>query len=98
MNYIITAKPMQLPIYPDRPETRPVSPVADSASEFSDASKQSPSTYVYRGELLEAVANDRRYRPQLNLQIDPDNRRAIDTYQRVASDPPLMGRLLDGFI
>ena len=89
---------MQLPIYPDRPETRPVSPVADSASEFSDTSKQSPSTYVYRGELLEAVANDRRYRPQLNLQIDPDNRRAIDTYQRVASDPPLMGRLLDGFI
>jgi len=98
VNYIITAKPTQLPIYPDRPETRPVAPVSDSASEFGDASKQSPSTYVYRGELLEAVANDRRYRPQLNLQIDPDNRRAINTYQSVASDPPLMGRLLDGFI
>jgi hypothetical protein len=98
VNYIITAKPIQLPVYSDRPETRPVASVSDSASEFRDASKQPPSTYVYRGELLEAVANDRRYRPQLNLQIDPDNRRAIDTYQRVASDPPLMGRLLDGFI
>ena len=98
MNYIITAKPTQLPIYPDWPETRPVASVSDSASEFRDASNQPPSTYVYRGELLEAVANDRRYRPQLNLQIDPDNRRAIDTYQRVASDPPLMGRLVDGFI
>ena len=89
---------MQLPIVPDQPETRPVSRVADSAGEFSDASKQSPPTYVYRGELVEAVANDRRYRPQLNLQIDPDNRRAIDTYRSVASDPPLTGRLLDGFI
>ena len=98
MNYITTAKPTQLPIYPDLPETRPVASVSDSASEFRDASKQSPSTYVYRGELLEAVGNDRRYRPQQNLQIDPDNRRAIDTYQRVASDPPLMGRLVDGFI
>ncbi len=98
MNYIIPAKSMQLPIYPDRPETRPVSPVADSAREFRDASKQPSATYVYRGELLEAVANDRRYRPQLNLQIDPNNRRAIDTYQRVASDPPMVGRLLDGFI
>lgn len=98
MNYIITAKPAQLPNYPDRPETRPVASVSDSASEFRDASKQPPSTYVYRGEVLEAVGNDRRYRPQLNLQIDPDNRRAIDTYQRVASDPPLMGRLVDGFI
>ncbi len=98
MNYIITAKPMQLPIYPDRPVTRPVTSVADSASEFRDASKKSPSTYVYRGELLDSIANDRRYRPQLNLQIDPDKRRAIDTYQRVASEPPLMGRLLDGFI
>lgn len=98
MIYITTANPTQLPIYPDRPETRPVASISDSASEFRDASKQPPSTYVYRGELLEAVANDRRYRPQLNLQIDPDNRRAIDTYQRVASDPPLMGRLVDGFI
>lgn len=89
---------MQLPIVADPPQTRPVSRVADSAGEFSDAGKKSPPTYVYRGELLEAVANDRRYRPQLNLQIDPDNRRAIDAYQSVASDPPLTGRLLDGFI
>ncbi len=98
MNYIVTAKPIQLPINPDRPVTQPVTSVAENASEFRDASKQPPPTYVYRGELLESVANDRRYRPHLNLQIDPDKRRAIDTYQRVASEPPLMGRLLDGFI
>ena len=78
--------------------TQPVSSVADSASEFRDANKQPSPTYVYRGELLEAVANDRRYRPGLNLQIDPKSRRAIDTYQQVASEPPLLGRLLDGFI
>ena len=98
MNYIITAKPMQLPIYPAPPVTLPVTSVADNVSEFRDASKRQSAKYVYRGELLEAVANDKRYRPQLNLQVDPENRRAIDTYQRVASEPPLMGRLLDGFI
>lgn len=98
MNYIITAKPMQLPIYPDRPAARPVSSVTDNASDFRDASKQPSPGYVYRGELLEGVGNDRRYRPQLNLQVDPQNRRAINAYQQVASDPPLLGRVLDGFI
>ncbi len=98
MNYIVTAKPMQLPTYPARPVTLPVTSVADNASEFRDASKQQPAKYVYRGELLEAVANDKRYRPQLNLQVAPENHRAIEMYQRVASDPPLVGKLLDGFI
>ena len=98
MNYIITAKPVQLAINPDRPVTRPVSSVTDYAGEFRDASKQPSPSYVYRGELLEGVGNDRRYRPQPNLQVDPQNRRAIDTYQQVASDPPLLGRVLDGFI
>ena len=98
MNYIIPSKPAQLPVYQDRPPTRPVAVVADSAADSHDASKQSAYAYVYRGELLEAVANDKRYRPQLNLQIDPQNRRAIDSYQRVASEPPLVGQILDGFI
>ena len=98
MNYIIPSKPAQLPLYQDRPPTLPVVAVADSAADSRGAGKQPRYAYIYRGELLEAVANDKRYRPQLNLQIDPDNRRAIDTYQSVASDPPLMGRLVDGFI
>lgn len=71
---------MQLPIYPDRPVARPVSSVTDNASGYRDASKQPSPHYVYRGELLEGVGNDRRYRPQPNLQVDPQNRRAIDTY------------------
>jgi len=96
VNYIIPSKPAQLPLYQDRPATRSVAVVADGAGEFRDASKQPP--YVYRGELLEGVSNDKRYRPQINQQIDPQNRRAIDSYQRVASEPPLVGQILDGFI
>jgi len=98
VNYIIPSKPAQLPLYQDRPTTRSVAVVADGAGEFRDASKQPPYAYVYRGELLEAVASDKRYRPQINQQIDPQNRRAIESYQRTASEPPLVGRILDGFI
>jgi hypothetical protein len=98
VNYTIPAKPAQLLPFQDRPATRSVAVVADSAGEFPDASKQPPYAYVYRGELLEAVANDKRYRPQFNQQIDPQNRRAIDSYQRVAAEPPLVGQILDGFI
>lgn len=98
MNYIVASKPAQLPVYPDRPVTRPVAVVADSAGEFRDASKQAPSSYVYRGELLEAVAYNRHYRPRFNQQVDPENQRAIDSYRRVAAEPPLVGQILDGFI
>jgi len=72
--------------------------VAGSAGEFRDASKQAPSTFVYRGELLEAVANNQHYRPQFNQQIDPEYRRAIDSYRNVAATPTLVGQILDGFI
>jgi len=75
-----------------------VSVVANSAGEFRDASKQASSSYVYRGELLEAVANDKRYRPQFNQLINPENQHAIDSYRRVADEPPLVGQILDGFI
>lgn len=98
MNLVITTKPAQLPIYQDKPVTRPVVSVAGSAGEFRDASKQAPTTYVYRGELLEAVANHQHYRLQLNQQIDPENRRAIDLYQSVATTPTRAGQILDGFI
>ena len=98
MNFIVTAKPTQLPIYPDRPLTRPANPVAGSDSEFPDASKQPPSTYVYRGEVLDSLSHDRRYRPQPNLQVNPKNRNAIESYQRVAVDPMPKGMILDGFV
>ena len=98
MNYIVTSKPAQLPAYQDRPVTRPVAVVADSAGEFRDASKQAPSTHVYRGELLEAVAYHQHYRPRYTQQVDPENRRAIDSYRSVASVPTLVGQVLDGFI
>jgi len=96
-NLVIDKSP-QLPIYPERPLTRPANPVAGSDSEFPDASKQPPSTYVYRGEVLESLSHDRRYRPQPNLQISAQNRDAIESYQRVAVDPPQKGLILDGFI
>jgi len=98
VNYIIPSKPAQVPIYQDRPSTRSVAVVEDNAGEFRDASKQAPYAYIYRGELLDSVAGDKRYRPQVNLQIDPQNRRAIESYQRVAAEPPLVGQILDGFI
>ncbi len=96
MNYIITAKPMHFPISLDRPVTRPVTPVADSAAGSRDARQQS-SGYVYRGELLETVT-DKTYRPAYNLQISPENRRAINSYQKIANEAPVVGRILDGFI
>lgn len=97
MNYIVTARPMYLPISTDSAVTRPVTAVADSTASFRDASQRQPSGYVYRGELLETVS-DRAYRPQYNLQISPENRRAITTYQQVASEQAVVGRILDGFI
>ena len=98
MNYVITAKPAQLPVYQDPPVTRHVASVVGSAGEFRDASKQTPPTYVYRGELLEAVANNQHYRLRFNQQIDEDNRCAIDSYQRVAPTPTRVGQILNGFI
>jgi len=97
VNYIITAKPMNFPISLDPPVTRPVAPVADNAAGYRDSRQQQSSAYVYRGELLETVA-DRAYRPGYNLQISPENRRAITSYQKVLNEAPLVGRMLDGFI
>ena len=95
MNYSVTAKPMNLPISLDRQAPRPVTAVAEAASAFRDA-RQQPSP-VYRGELLEE-ALDRSYRPQANLQVSPENRRAIDTYQMIAGESSLIGKILDGYI
>ena len=88
---------MSLPISLDRPAMLPVTPVADSAEGFRENRQQQPSGYVYRGELLE-TANDRAYRPQANLQISPENRRAISAYHKIADEPPVLGKILDGYI
>lgn len=98
MNYNLTINPVPLPINPDRRVNLPIDPVADGSGRFRDANQQQPSTHVYRGEVVEAIANDKRYRPQLNLQVRPENQHAIDTYRKVQSEPPLVGQLLDGFI
>ncbi len=97
MNYIITAKPMQFPISLDRPLTHPVNPIADNGASLRDSRQQQASSYVYRGEVLETVS-DRSYRPEYNLQISPENRRAISSYQKIASGAPVVGRILDGYI
>ena len=98
MNNIINTSPAQLPVYQDRSVTRPVEPVASGDNGSADARQKSPSTYVHRGELLEMLADYRRYNPRLNLEIDPQNRNAIDTYQQVASVPTRLGQILDGYI
>ena len=97
MNYIITARRMALPISLEPTVTRPIAPVSSNAEGFRDARQQQPSTYVYHGELLE-TASDRSYRPRHNLQISPENRRAIATYHEIADEPARPGRILDGYI
>ena len=87
---------MQLPTTLEQGLTRPVTAIADNPAAFRDP-RQQPSSFVYRGELLETVG-DREYRPQYNLQISPENRRAINSYRQVAEEPQQLGRILDGFI
>ena len=78
--------------------TRPVASVADTSSEFRDATRQRPSTCVYRGELLEAVANERHYRPKFNLPANLQQQRAVNACHKVAHDQQNVGRILDGLI
>ena len=71
-----------------------------------DNTGSAPPNFVFRGEVLEEPNNqDRRYRPQFNQDIDPQNREAIGSYQQIAeeltglsdSDSP-SGRIVDFFI
>ncbi len=89
---------MYFPVLVDRPAARPVAPIAEDAGRLRDQREQQPDAYVYRGELLDEVFGDRRFRPVPNLDIDPHKRRAIETYQLVAYDPTRRGQILDGFI
>ena len=89
---------MHFPTSLERPAPLPVTPVEDSNSTgFRDARQQQRPGYVYRGELLDTVT-DRSYRPAYNVQISPENRRAINTYQQVVNESPVVGRILDGYI
>lgn len=59
------------------------------------------SDYVFRGEVLESVENDKRYKPGFNQQIDPQNREAISNYQsaniaRINAAP--LGQIIDRFV
>ena len=89
---------MYLPVLVDRPAARAVVPIAEDSGRLRDARQQQADAYVYRGELLDEVFGDRRYRPTANLETDPRNRRAIETYHLVAYDPTRRGQILDGFI
>jgi hypothetical protein len=97
VNYIVTAKAMQFPISLARAPTRPVNPVADNSAELRDEGRRQASNYVYRGEVLES-SSDRSYKPEYNLQISPENRRAINSYRQTANAAPVVGRILDGYI
>jgi hypothetical protein len=88
---------MHFPTSLERTATLLVNPVEDSGDGFRDARQQQRPSYVYCGELLDTVS-DRSYRPGHNLQISPENRRAIDTYQQIADESPMVGRILDGYI
>ena len=88
---------MQLPTTLERGITRPVTPIAENPAGFRDPRQQPERAFVYRGELLES-AGDKQYRPQYNLEVSPENRRAINSYQKVADEAPQLGRILDGFI
>ena len=95
---MITAPPANLPVVTAQSPPQRVNPVAGGEERFRDAAQQRPSAYIYRGELLDSLPPERRYQPQPNLQIDPQNRRAISTYRSVANDSPRVGQLLDGLI
>jgi len=73
----------------------------NSRREVQVRSGGSPSDFVFRGEFLDATANDKRYRPQFNQQIAPQNRAAIEVYktsESLLSDSDPRGRLLDRFV
>jgi hypothetical protein len=75
----------------------------DSRNDFSDNQRARPEStdYVFRGEILEPVESDKRYNPQLNQQIDPQNRQAISNYQITSvsrTETESLGQLIDRFI
>jgi hypothetical protein len=76
---------------------------ADVKEDFVDSqrTRQESTEYVFRGEILESIENDKRYNPQFNQQIDPQNREAISNYQATSvarTESESLGQVIDRFI
>jgi hypothetical protein len=74
---------------------------AEHDSVDSRRTRQESTEYVFRGEVLESIENDKRYQPQFNQQIDPQNRGAIYNYQATSvsrTESEALGQLIDRFI
>ena len=75
----------------------------DSDNNFVDSRRirQESTGYVLRGEVLESIENDKRYQPQFNQQIDPQNRGATYNYQATSvsrTESEALGQSIDRFI
>ena len=75
---------------------------ANNSSQQAQARGNRPDAdLVFRGELLNAGDQQRRYRPQFNQQIPPQNRLAIESYlssHAASIDYDPRGQLLDRFV
>lgn len=79
----------------ERPNTE------DSRQQTLPGNRKPPSDYVFRGELLDAVDQQQRFRPGFNQQVSPQNRLAIESYlssDSISIDEDRRGRLLDQFV
>ncbi|MDH5352858.1 MAG: hypothetical protein OEY09_00335 [Gammaproteobacteria bacterium] len=76
-------------------------PAEDSRREVQARSGSAASDYVFRGELLDAVENEKRHQPQYNQHIAPRNRQAIESYstgESLSPDRDPRGRILDQYV
>ena len=76
---------------------------ADAKNDFIDSqrTRQDSSEYVFRGEILESVQNNKPYKPEYNQQIDPQNLQAISNYQVTSvsrTETESLGQLIDKFV
>ena len=76
---------------------------ADAKTDLIDSqrTRQDSSEYVFRGEILESVENNKPYKPEYNQQIDPQNRQAISNYQVTSvsrAETESLGQLIDRFV
>ncbi len=70
---------------------------------IADEHDRNQANTCFGGEVLESVENDKRYKPQFNQQVDPQNREAISNYQtisvaRTESESESLGQVIDRFI
>lgn len=99
------------PVYP----IQPMAGQQENAQQFDQRNKDSetarqdlqtrrerPTTeYIYRGELLDAIRQQRHYRPQPNQHISPQSLHAIESYlasESLTDSGERRGRLLDRFV